>query len=103
MPYTRSPWRRIPFASIASRIFGDNEPVGPLVASAKLDRSDDGQVHTISTYAFSAVRPAMRAAHKPKARPATASRADAGRVHRTQTRVRDDVRPPLHRVRWNEI
>ena len=64
MPYTYSPWRRIPFASITSRIRSDNEPVGPLVTSAKLDRSDDGQVHTISTYASSIVRPAMRAAHE---------------------------------------
>jgi len=66
--YARSPWRRIPFASIASRINDDNVPVGPLAVSAKLDRSDDGQVHTVSQYASSAVR---------LARPAERSRGSA--------------------------
>ena len=54
--YARSPRRRIRFVTVASQISGGTEPVGSLIASTKLDRSNDGQVHTFSLYAFSAVR-----------------------------------------------
>jgi len=58
--YARSPRRRIRFVTVASQINGNIEPVDSAVASTKLDRSNDGQVHTFSLYALSVGRLARR-------------------------------------------
>ncbi len=47
----RSPWRRIPLASVASQIGSEGRPCRAPLASAKLDASHGRQDHTVLPYA----------------------------------------------------
>src|SRR6516165_12382968 len=120
----RSPRRRIPFVTVASRIDDASQARLGCFTSAKLDCSNDSQDHTVLPYAdirwfatgfdarvhatieilarliFSAVRLAeSRCAHglrlNPPPAPLMACRADAAASTASPARIRDDVRSPL--------
>ena len=96
--YARSPRRRIRFVTVAMRINGNNEPVDSFIASAKLSRSNDGQVHTVSQYARLAsfvlrVVKRSRGSAQSSARPAFhTSRPTPPASTAPHTAVRDDSR-----------
>src|SRR5215831_17373486 len=88
------------FVTVTSQIDDTACPVGLAASPRKLDRSNDGQDHTVLPYAISAVRTTrLASAHgvrlNPLPRPALDIRADAARVHRNPAHGRDDDRPPL--------
>jgi hypothetical protein len=53
----RSPRRRVPFASVAFAKFTTITPVDAMPPSQRLDRSNDGQDHTVSPYAGTPASP----------------------------------------------
>jgi hypothetical protein len=88
--YARSPRRRIPFASVASRIDDASRSGWIDAPPRRLGRSDDGRDHTVSPYASApfidrGLR-CSRGSAQSTAPPCTRIRADAARVHRSPAR-----------------
>ena len=74
-------------ASVTSAEFTDAAPVGATPLPQKLGRSNDGQDHTVSPYAFGVVRRiGPRHAHEVRLALHAAFRIDAARVHHSLTR-----------------
>src|SRR5215212_6211475 len=94
----RSPWRRIPLASIAAGLTAQRIRLDS-IGLRQLDTSHGCQTHTLLPYAITPLVLHGSIAHSPKTGlrpPCNASRARAPRVHRSpHSAYRDDAYAPL--------
>jgi hypothetical protein len=97
----RSPWRRIPLASIAGGLTIRFARLGT-ANLRKLDASHGRQDHTVLPYATA---PYVLRGKCPltEIRPASPSRARRCRVHRIPPHVRDDGQRPSTGTGWREL
>jgi len=99
----RSPWRRIPLASIAAGLTAERTRWGSN-SLRQLDTSHGCQDHTVLPYATASLVLRGSIAHDPKTSlrpPCNASRAQRYRVHRNpHSTYRDDAYAPLHEAGW---